>query len=193
MEEFLLYMELGRDHIVDWNGLDHILFVIAISGLYSFKEWKRVVFLVTAFTVGHSVSLALATFEVLSFSTEIIEFLIPLTILLTALLNLFKKDTLYQNVKWNSYLLTLFFGLIHGMGFSNYLKHLLGTGNNIVVQLFGFNVGLELGQLFIVFCVLGSSFLFTELFSVNKRDWRLVLSSAIAGISLILTVEAIYW
>ncbi|QSE98169.1 HupE/UreJ family protein [Fulvivirga lutea] len=193
MEEFLLYMTLGREHILDWNGIDHVLFIIAISGLFSFIEWKKVVFLVTAFTLGHSVSLALASFEIISFPTEIIEFLIPLTILITALLNLFKKDVLNQQVKWSSYALTLFFGLIHGMGFSNYLKQLLGSGNNIVVQLFGFNLGLELGQLLIVLCVLGGSFIFTEIFSVNRRDWRLVLSSAIAGISLLLTVEAIYW
>ena len=194
MTEFELYFGLGRDHILDSNGYDHILFVIALCILYSISEWKRVLILVTAFTLGHSVTLALATLEVISIKGELIEFLIPITILVTAVSNILKKteSNSPRSLQLN-YAYAAFFGLIHGMGFSNYLKSILGRDESIFTQLLAFNLGLELGQIIIVAFFLVIGFILVDLFGVNRRDWKLVISSAVAGIALILVKEKIYW
>ena len=194
MSEFQLYFALGKDHILDVNGYDHILFVIALCILYSISEWKRVLILVTAFTVGHSITLALATLEIITIEAELIEFLIPVTILITAVSNIFKKSEGQStgSVQLN-YAYAAFFGLIHGMGFSNYLKSILGRDESIFTQLLAFNLGLELGQIIIVAFFLVIGFLLVDVFGVNRRDWKLVISSAVAGIALILAKDKIYW
>ena len=194
MSTFLTFLELGYDHILDINGYDHILFVIALCAVYSVYESKQVLILVTAFTIGHSVTLALAVFDIVLINSSLVELLIVLTILATALSNLFKShQPISKNKTRANYILALFFGLIHGLGFSNYLKALLGRNSDIVGQLFGFNVGLEIGQLIVVLCFLIISFIFTQFFRVNKRDWKLIISSAIAGMSLMLLFENEYW
>lgn len=194
MSEFQLYFALGKDHILDANGYDHILFVIALCILYSISEWKRVLILVTAFTVGHSITLALATLEIITIKAELIEFLIPVTILITAVSNIFKKTEGHStgSVQLN-YAYAAFFGLIHGMGFSNYLKSILGRDESIFTQLLAFNLGLELGQIIIVAFFLVIGFVLVDVFGVNRRDWKLVISSAVAGIALILVKDKIYW
>jgi hypothetical protein len=195
MSEFRLYFDLGKDHILDYvNGYDHILFVIALCAVYSSREWKQVLILVTAFTVGHSITLALSTLNLISIKSEWIEFFIPLTIFITAASNIFKKEDSYHDRRIQlNYTFALFFGLIHGMGFSNYLKAILGKSGNILTPLFAFNVGLELGQIIIVVIFLSACFIFVDLFGINRRDWRLVISSAVAGISLILMKTTAFW
>lgn len=194
MSEFQLYFALGKDHILDANGYDHILFVIALCILYSISEWKRVLILVTAFTVGHSITLALSTLDIITIKAELIEFLIPVTILITAVSNIFKKSEGHSagRVQLN-YAYAAFFGLIHGMGFSNYLKSILGRDESIFTQLLAFNLGLELGQIIIVAFFLVIGFVLVDVFGVNRRDWKLVISSAVAGIALILVKDKIYW
>lgn len=193
MSEFLLYLELGKDHILDLAGFDHILFVVALCAIYTTRDWKGILFLVTAFTLGHSITLALSTFSIIIINAELVEFMIPATILFTALSNLFKKDLLQNKVNWIQYSLGLFFGLIHGLGFSNYLKELLGVDTGIVLQLFAFNLGLEFGQLIIVGLFFVMTFIMTELFSLARRDWRIIISSIIAGMSFMLLIDAKYW
>ena len=193
MSEFLLYLEIGKDHILDLQGFDHILFVVALCAIYSSRDWKGILFLVTAFTIGHSITLALSTFSVVSVDSNLVEFLIPATILFTAISNLFKKDVLLARVNWVQYSLGLFFGLIHGLGFSNYLKELLGVDSGIVVQLFAFNLGLEFGQIIIVVLFFIITFIMTELFSLARRDWRIIISSIIVGMSFMLLLDAKYW
>jgi HupE / UreJ protein len=195
MSEFALYFGLGKDHILDYaNGYDHILFVLALCAVYLVRDWKKVLILVTAFTIGHSITLALATLNIINFSAKIIEFLIPLTIFITAAGNLFKKDqnTAGGTIQIN-YFFALFFGLIHGLGFSNFLRALLGKNENIVSPLFAFNIGLEIGQIIVVVIFLGISFVLVDLLKVSRRDLRLVLSSAIAGIALVLMKDRIFW
>lgn len=194
MSEFELYFGLGKDHILDYeNGYDHILFVVALCAVYLIKDWKRVLILVTAFTLGHSITLALSALNIISVKVELIEFLIPLTIFITAASNLFKKEeSISGNIQLN-YVYASFFGLIHGLGFSNYLKSILGKDESIITQLLAFNLGLELGQIIIVGIFLVFSFLLVDLFTVNRRDWKMVISSAIAGIALILMKEKMYW
>ncbi|HEX8041352.1 MAG TPA: HupE/UreJ family protein [Chryseosolibacter sp.] len=194
MSEFELYFGLGKDHILDANGYDHILFVIALCILYSLREWRRVLILVTAFTVGHSITLALATLKIINVNQDLIEFLIPVTILVTAASNIFRKEEKYQvrSLQLN-YIYAAFFGLIHGLGFSNYLRSILGRDETIFTQLFAFNVGLEFGQIIVVLIFLSGGFLLVDLLGVNRRDWKMVISSAIAGVALILAKDHIFW
>jgi hypothetical protein len=188
MSEFGLYFTLGQEHILDYkNGYDHILFVLALCAVYLMRDWKKILILVTAFTIGHSITLALATLRLISVNVQLIELLIPITIFITAVSNLFKKEELGKSkgVQIN-YAFALFFGLIHGMGFSNYLRAILGKDHSILSQLLAFNLGLEFGQIIVVVIFLMIAFLLVDLLKVNRRDWKLVLSSAIAGIALIL-------
>lgn len=195
MSEFELYFGLGKDHILDYaNGYDHILFVIALCALYQLREWKQVLILVTAFTVGHSITLALSTLNIVNVPAEIIEFLIPVTILITAVSNLFKNEELMSTRAMQlNYFYAAFFGLIHGLGFSNYLKSILGRDKSIISQLFAFNIGLEIGQIIIVGIFLALGFILVDLFGVNRRDWKLIISSAVGGIALILIKDKIFW
>jgi hypothetical protein len=190
MQDFPLYFELGWQHILDWRGYDHILFVMVLCGSYAISEWKKVLILVTAFTVGHSVTLALSVTEVIQVNMAWIEFLIPVTIVITALSNIMSKKALQKGVNFK-YGLALFFGLVHGMGFSNYLKGLLGNSSSILAELFAFNIGLEFGQLLIVAATLLLSLVLLNVLKVKKWDWNFFLSSAIFGISLVMALERI--
>lgn len=189
MQDFPLYFELGWQHILNWKGYDHILFVIVLCGAYTLTDWKRVLLLVTAFTIGHSITLALSVFKVITVKTNLIEFLIPVTILVTATSNILGGKSSRPKGVQLKYILALFFGLIHGMGFSNYLNSLLGKSTNIVAELFAFNIGLEFGQIIIVTGILLISFALINIFKVKKWNWNFFLSSAIFGISFIMAAE----
>lgn len=195
MSEFRVYFDLGREHILDYkNGYDHILFVIAICTLYLLRDWKQVLILVTAFTIGHSITLALATLEIISINTDLVEFLIPLTIFITATSNLFKNEnSLSDRAIQINYIYAAFFGLIHGMGFSTFLRSILGKDQRIISQLLAFNLGLEFGQIIIVVLFLVTCFIVVDLFGLNRRDWKMIISSAIAGMALLLMKEKWFW
>ena len=195
MSEFSLYFGLGKDHILDYaNGYDHILFVIALCALYISRDWKNVLILVTAFTIGHSITLALSTLRIVNVKMELVEFLIPVTIFITAVSNLFKNENAIGTRPMQmNYFYALFFGLIHGLGFSNYLRSILGRDKTIFTQLFAFNVGLEFGQLVIVLLFMSICFVLVDLFGLNRRDWKMVISSAVAGIALILMKDHAWW
>lgn len=190
MNDFSLFFQLGWQHILDWQGYDHILFVTALCGTYLLKDWKKILILVTAFTIGHSLTLALSIFNKFLLPTNWVEFLIPITIIITALLNIQNKQTLRKRNNIN-YWMALIFGLIHGLGFSNYLKSLMGKSNNIVAELFAFNVGLEFGQIVIVISVLILSFVVINMMRFQKREWNLFISSAIFGIAIVMALERI--
>ncbi|NCU02941.1 MAG: HupE/UreJ family protein [Chitinophagaceae bacterium] len=188
MGDFGFYLREGFYHITDWKGYDHILFVMALCLPYFLKDWKKVLVLITAFTIGHSVTLALSVFDKILISSTWIEFLIPVTIMLTAIENLVRNSQQPKQVKLR-YASALVFGLIHGMGFSNYLKSMMGKAENILTQLLAFNIGLELGQILIVLAVLLISFIFVRLLSVKQHDWTVFVSGGIFGISLIMALE----
>ncbi|MEQ9165350.1 MAG: HupE/UreJ family protein [Fulvivirga sp.] len=194
MSEFFLYFDLGFDHILDLNGYDHMLFVVALCATYVMSDWKKLLVLVTAFTIGHSLTLALSTLRLVNFDSSVIEFLIPLTIFLTAFSNLFRKDrpTYGRKIQF-SYFIALVFGLIHGLGFSNYLRALLGKDADIILQLFAFNVGLEIGQIIIVLIFMTISFVMIDIFGVVRRDWKMIISSGIAGMAIMLMLETKFW
>ena len=144
--------------------------------------------LITAFTIGHSLTLALSIFNKILIPSTWIEFLIPITIIITALENLFGNNTQPKHVRLR-YVAALLFGLIHGLGFSNYLRSMMGKSENIITQLLAFNIGLELGQLLIVLAVLMVSFIFVRLLNIKEREWTLFVSGGIFGISFIMSLE----
>lgn len=195
MEQFWLYFRLGIQHIIDIYAVDHILFLLALSVIFLFKDWKKVVILVTAFTIGHSITLALAVLEVFRYNQMLAEFLIPATIFITAVSNLLQGKENYNIYKYikRNYFFALIFGLIHGLGFANYLKGILGTESRIVKPLIAFNLGIEIGQVIIVTLILIISTIFIGTFNFSRRDWVMVISSAIAGIALTLMFESKYW
>jgi HupE / UreJ protein len=195
MSAFQLYFMLGKEHILDYaNGYDHILFVLALCAMYLMRDWKKILILITAFTVGHSITLALSTLSIVSVDAELIEFLIPLTIFITAVSNIFRKEEHQSTLSLQlNYGYALFFGLIHGLGFSNYLKSILGKDHSIIKQLLAFNIGLEFGQIIIVAIFLIAAFIIVDLMGRSRRDWKIILSSAIAGIALVLMKDKIFW
>jgi hypothetical protein len=194
MSEFKLYFNIGIDHILGFQAYDHLLFVIALCVIYQHREWRKLLFLVTAFTLGHSLTLVLSTFNVLGFRAEYIEFLIPITIFVTAAINIYRnKPTIRLGLVGINYMMALGFGLIHGMGFSHYLKSLLGQEQSIFIPLLAFNLGIEIAQLVIVAFFMLLSYIFIYHIDVNRRDWNMVISSAIAGIALILMAQTKFW
>lgn len=192
MSTFQLYLTLGLQHIADFKGYDHILFIIILCAVYQLSHWKNILILVTAFTIGHSLSLVMSTFELINISGEWIEFLIPVTILLTAVGNVFqRKEHFSAKHHKYKYALALFFGLIHGLGFSNYLKALLSEEDNIIGPLFSFNLGIELGQIIIVAAFLIAGLIIINGLKAKAREWNLIISGSGIGISLILIFERI--
>jgi len=185
-----MYLELGMEHIADLHGYDHILFVTMLCAVYTFKDWKRVLILVTAFTIGHSLTLALASLDIIKVSADLVEFLIPVTIFVTAIGNMVVVKPGNVSAKVN-YAMALFFGLIHGLGFSNFLRSLLGAHDSIAIPLLAFNIGVELGQILIVLCILTLTFLLLKVFKVKHRDWILILAGAGAGIAITLMLERV--
>lgn len=196
MDDFLIYLRLGFDHITDPRGYDHILFVVALCALYTIRQWRQVLVLVTAFTIGHSITLALATLHLIDYSTALIELLIPITILITAVSNFFYKEpkkrllrtTDRPKVPWR-YGLAAAFGLIHGLGFSNYLRSLLGREASIGQPLLAFNIGLELGQLLIVGLVLLLSYVVLDVLRSSRMRWTLIVSGIVAGMAISLIIS----
>lgn len=169
MDELLMYGRLGFKHIIDLGGVDHILFVLALTLRYIWSDWKKILVLVTSFTIGHSLTLALSTLSLIDISVDWIEFLIPVTILITAVSNFWVKDFEFRQRYSAHYGLALFFGLIHGLGFSNYLKSLLGKEASLLGPLFSFNIGLEIGQILIVGVILALSYGFVNLLKLPRK------------------------
>ncbi len=194
MSLFELYFKLGLQHIADLQGYDHILFILTLCAVYRLSEWKKLLFLVTAFTIGHSLTLALATMNLLQLDTGLIEFLIPVTIFLTALANVLAgRQEVTPALRTLKYAAALFFGLIHGLGFSNYLRSLLGSERGLAVPLLSFNLGIEAGQLIIVAIVMLFTLLVVHVLKLPRREWHVLLSGAGMGVSLVLMIERFPW
>ncbi len=190
MGDFGFYFGLGWEHIISADALDHQLFIAAIAAIYLLSDWKQVLILVTAFTIGHSLTLALSVMDIVRFPTNWVEFLIPVTIVITAFANLFQKKFTPRSIRIN-YFLALFFGLIHGMGFANTLRVMLARDQNLGWSLFGFNLGLEVGQIVVVFILLLLAQVVVNLFRVQRRDWVLFLSSGVFALALKIALERI--
>src|SRR5580692_10852184 len=185
MGEFKLYFGIGVQHILTWEAMDHILFVAALCLRYLIKDWRKVVVLVTAFTIGHSITLALSALHLVHVNTRLIEFLIPLTIVATACNNLFQRARQVEHPSRLPviYFFALFFGLIHGLAFANSLLSLVG-GDNLVVPLLAFNLGIEAAQLLVVGIILAISFIFVQLMRVRRTWWVWGVSTLVLLASL---------
>jgi hypothetical protein len=190
MSDFLMYLKMGWEHIISWNALDHILFIAALAVVYTVREWKQVLILVTAFTIGHSATLVLSVYDVVRFNTRWVEFLIPCTIVITSFINLFQKDLNHRPIRIN-YVLALFFGLVHGMGFAAAIRFMLAGDQQIGWSLFYFNLGLELGQVVVVAFLLIFTQIILQVFHVKRREWVIFLSAAVFSLSLKMALERI--
>ena len=189
MSFFQTYLQLGFQHILNWQAIDHLLFILAVSCIFIWSDIKHLLLLVTAFTIGHSITLALATIGWIAFNPSWIEFLIPCTILASALQNLNFKDKKTKNSGKLSYITVLFFGLIHGLGFSNYLQSLLGQESSIFIPLLAFNIGLELGQVIVVSAILTLTTIFMGFTRIKRIHFVYVISGIIIGMVLPMIVE----
>lgn len=189
--DFNLWFTTGVEHIADLEGYDHMLFLLSLCGIYSTKEWKKVLILVTAFTIGHSITLALSVTDIFTVKSGIIELLIPITIMLSAISNiLYSIQNKEINTKLN-YFMALFFGLIHGLGFSYLLKSLLGNSESILSPLFAFNIGLEAGQLIIVVIILFISLFLTEFIKLKNKTKNISISALAFVMGTIMLIERI--
>jgi uncharacterized membrane protein YczE len=195
MNEFWLWFSTGTGHILDWSGYDHILYVMVLCTLFSLKDWKKLLILVTAFTIGHSLTLAASVLQLFYVKQAYVEVLIPLTILITCVVNIYSRKNFTMqhrhstvNYKFN-YVLALVFGFIHGMGFSYLLKSMLGKEESLVLPLLSFNLGLEVGQLIIVVCMLFLSVFLARFTRIKKADYLFFVSSAVFGIAFLLFVQ----
>jgi dimeric dUTPase (all-alpha-NTP-PPase superfamily) len=194
MRDFFIFLKLGFQHITDLQGYDHMLFIIALSAAFTIFEWKKVLILITFFTVGHSISLALAVLNIFNVNSNLIEFLIPLTIFITAINSLLVDNNTNEITKTTSRisyksLYVVFFGLIHGLGFSNYLKSLLGKSESLVLELFSFNIGLELGQILILAFIFVIITLFLNNLQVKRRELTIAICCLVIGLTLPLIKE----
>ncbi len=193
---FFVFLKLGFAHISDLKGYDHMLFIIALCAIYHIRQWRQLLVLITAFTVGHSVTLALATLNIITINADLVELLIPITIFLTSLVNIFglvhqKRKGVQGKQEWyTKYGLALGFGLIHGMGFSNFLRAMLGGEESLAIPLLAFNIGLELGQILILLAIMIVSYVMISVVRLVQRDWALILSGGTAGASILMILDA---
>jgi hypothetical protein len=195
MSEFWIYFQIGLKHVLDIHAYDHVLFLIALTVPFSFNDWKRIFLLVSLFTIGHTTALLLSVYDIVAIKINVVELLIPITILITSLYTLFtsgksnKKDSI--NIV---FFITLFFGIIHGLGFSNYFKTILGgSANSKLIPLSEFALGIESAQIVVVFVVLILSYIVQTVFRFSKRDWTLVMSAFIIGVVLPMIIESEIW
>ena len=193
MDDLILYFTLGLRHVLDILAYDHVLFIIVLTIIYNFNQWRKVVWLVTFFTIGHSLTLALAAFNLLKIPLEIIEFLIPVTICITGLFNILKISRESNRKEQSMVFFALIFGLIHGLGFSNYFRGIIGREDDKILPLIEFALGIEAAQIVIVLCILILGMLLQNFFKVSKRDWVLVGSSIVIGIAFPMILDRIFW
>jgi hypothetical protein len=195
MPDFWLYFSIGLNHVLDVHAYDHVLFLTALIVPYTFKDWKKVLLLVTLFTIGHTTALILSVYGVVTINSAIVEFLIPITILATALYNLFtasRKKVKTDNINFVAFT-TLFFGIIHGLGFSNYFKIVIAGSESKLLPLLEFALGIEGAQITVVVTVLLLSYLVINVLKQSKREWLLVTSAFVAGVVVPMIIDSEIW
>jgi len=195
MSDFWIYFEVGMRHVLNLFSYDHVLFLIALSVSYVFKDWKKVLILVSLFTVGHTIALLLSVYGIVVVKVNLIEFLIPITILITAIYHLFTAGKSAKNESISAIgFITLFFGIIHGLGFATYFKSIIGgTSDSKLLPLIEFASGIEVAQIIVVLTALIAAYCVQTLFKFSKRDWTLVMSSFVIGVVLPMIIESKIW
>ncbi len=191
LENVWFNIEYGINHVLDINGYDHVLFLMVLTVPYLFKDWKRVLVLVSMFTLGHTLSLVLAAYNVVSINGSLVEFLIPLTILIVAIYNVFTAGKKAKEQKIGIlFVSTLFFGLIHGLGFAREFKMFIGRSESKLEPLLEFALGIEIAQIIIVFVVLFLGFMGQTIFRFSKRDWMMVISAIVVGLVIPMLIRS---
>ncbi len=193
MDDFILYLKIGLNHVLDFSAYDHILFLIALAVIFSFDQFKKVLWLITLFTIGHTLTLALSAYGVLKVDVKIVEFLIPVTIFITAVVNIVNSGKMTATKSTINLIFALFFGLIHGLGFSNYFRMMVGREEDKLMPLIEFALGIELAQVIIVLGILIIGTLLQFFFKVTKRDWILVTSAIVIGFVTPMMIERVFW
>lgn len=193
MDNFVLYFKLGLHHVLDFAAYDHILFLIVLAVVFSFNQWKKALWLITFFTIGHTLTLGLAAYGVLNIRMDVIEFLIPVTIFITAVANVIRANKASSGKEKLNLFFALFFGLIHGLGFSNYFRLMIGQEEDKFFPLLEFALGIETSQVIIVFGILIIGTLLQNFFRVSKRDWVLVTSAIVIGFVIPMMINRVFW
>ena len=193
MNDFYLYVKMGLNHVLDFTAYDHILFLIVLAVVFNFNQWKKVLWLVTLFTIGHSVTLALSAYGILKIRIDLIEFLIPATIFFTGAINVFTAKKASQGKENTNLILALLFGLIHGLGFSNYFKMMIGKEEDKLLPLLEFALGIEIAQVLIVLGILIIGTILQNFFKATRRDWILVCSSIVIGFAIQMMIDRVFW
>jgi hypothetical protein len=190
MSGFIFYFKIGWSHIISLGATDHLYFIAVLSIIYQLADWKKVLVLVTAFTLGHSITLYLSALDLFRFSVEWVEFIIPCTIVLTAAKNLLMPAQCRAG-NTIQYAMALGFGAVHGMGYANYIRMMLSSDQQLVWSLFSFNVGLEIGQIFVVLVVLLLSWVLHHYHIVSQRALVMLFSMVILGLSWAMAYQRI--
>ncbi|WP_298221390.1 HupE/UreJ family protein [Flavobacterium sp.] len=195
MSDFWIYVEIGLKHVLNIKSYDHVLFLMALTVPHTFKDWKKILLLVTVFTIGHTLALLLSVFQIVMIKPQLVEFLIPVTILSTAVFNFFSMGKTSKKEIVNSVvLITLFFGVIHGLGFSNYFKSILpGNPSDKVMPLLEFALGIEGAQMIVVIVMLLFSYCVQTFFRFSKRDFTIVASAFIIGVAVPMILQNEIW
>ena len=192
MNDFVFYFKIGWEHIINKSALDHIFFIAALAAIYMLKDWRQVLILVTAFTIGHAITLILSAKNVINVDSAVVEFLIPCTIVFTAISNLFLKTFTPKSIRIN-YFLALFFGLIHGLAFAQTLKWILAEDQSFMVAWLSFSVGLELGQILVVLLILLLAQVFVGFLKLNRRYWTMIVSIVVFILALQMAIVRWPW
>ena len=193
MNDFIFYFKMGLFHVLDIKAYDHILFLIVLAVVYQFKQWKKVLWLITLFTIGHSITLALSAYGILNVRADLVEFLIPLTIFITGLMNVLTAKKASVGKENQNLFFALFFGLVHGLGFSNYFKMMIGKTSDKLIPLIEFAIGVEAAQIIIVALILLIGSLAQSVLGVNRRDWILIASSIVIGFAAQMMINRVFW
>ena len=193
MDNFILYFKMGLNHVLDFSAYDHILFLIVLAVVFAFKQWRKVLWLVTLFTLGHSVTLALSAYGVLQIRMDVIEFLIPLTIFITGVINIITLSKAAKDTEYINLIFALFFGLVHGLGFSNYFKMMVGQEEDKLFPLIEFALGIEAAQAIIVLAILIIGTLVLKIKKVTRKHWIIICSLLVLLVSIKMMFERIFW
>jgi len=195
MDEFLIFLKTGLTHVLNFHAYDHLLFLVALAVPYVAKDWKRIIILISSFTLGHTISLILSVFNIVKVLDSWVELLILASILITAFYNiiLVGKSSKNNTITFIA-VVTVFFGILHGLGFSNYFNSLLpGKPTDKLLPLLEFAIGIEGAQIIVVILVLILAFISQTLFRFNKRDFILIMSSFVLGVLVPLILENPIW
>ena len=193
MDDFMLYIKMGLNHVLDFSAYDHILFLIVLAVVFKTKEWRKVLWLVTFFTIGHSLTLGLSAYGIVTVPVDVVEFLIPLTIFITAVVNVLHTKEIASTSNSINLLFSGVFGLIHGLGFSNYFRLMIGQEEDKLMPLIEFALGIEIAQIVVVVSILLFGYVLKNIFRVTNRDWIIVTSSIVIGFAIQMMAERVFW